>query len=174
MCWKASDLRSNAMRTVSLSSWVTCAALSAPLSADTQNDEDEDLVWALSWALQRRSAETQQSVLPGDEIGVLFSSIISKLSCWLTGRFPLLQSRTPTHSWGNSSVTNTSSSKMGRESGSLMAMCCEQTDGNTERKSPVMSYLSCHELSLDFVWDHSHKWQYCCDLKHHKHTAYNW
>ena len=44
MCREGSDLLSKAMRTVSLSSWVTCTALRAPLSADAQRDEEEDLV----------------------------------------------------------------------------------------------------------------------------------
>ncbi len=47
MCWHGSDLLSTAMRTVSLSSCVTCAALSAPLSADTQRDKNKGVGQAL-------------------------------------------------------------------------------------------------------------------------------
>lgn len=79
---------------------------------------------------QQRNSET---VLPGTGTGAPFSSIISNLSCWPVGGLSLLQSLTPTHSWGNSSVANTSSSNIGRESGSLMASCCETVTKETRK-----------------------------------------
>lgn len=79
----------------------------------------------------------------------LFSSIISNLSCSLIGCFSLLKYLTPTHSWGNSSDTETSSSNMGRESGSLIAMCCRgQTHGNTKRRRQLTSYYKWIHLGI--------------------------
>lgn len=72
----------------------------------------------------RHQQRNRTCILPGTDTSVPFSSTISNLSCWLLGGFPLLQCLTPTHSWGNSSVTNTSSSNIGRDSGSFTAICC--------------------------------------------------
>lgn len=54
------------------------------------SDREEGLLEALSGVLQIGSVETQQSNLPGAEIGGLLSSTISNLSCWLIEHFPLL------------------------------------------------------------------------------------
>lgn len=159
-----------------------------PWALRNLSDREEGLLEALSGVLRTGSVETQQSNLPGAEIGGLLSSTISNLSCWLIEHFPLLQSLTPTHSWGNSSVTNTSSSNIGRGSGSLIAMCCksnrwqdrEKMSGymverlwliqGLGRKTDIFRW-KWHDVIVRMTWENKCSPGIISETIHRKHTA---
>lgn len=93
---------------------------------------------------------SQWLILPGTDVGGAFSSIISNLSCLLFGVSPLLHSLTPTHSWGNSSVASTRSSKIGRESGSRTDMCWKR---RRRTKIAKIELVRLHDLKLWYKLD---------------------
>lgn len=114
-------LLSNAIRMVSLSICVTFTAFSAPLPADAQTKE----VWLEIWAERSgpSSGKHEPGGVPGGDHSMLFSSTIS--NCRLFAGFPFMDSLTPIHNWGTSSVVDTRSSNIGRECGRLMGMNCK-------------------------------------------------
>lgn len=119
---------SNAIRTVSLSSCVTCPALTHSLSIHTKSYNHNH--WWHERPNSSRAENLTKQHIPELEFGMPFSSIMSNFSCCFVWGSSLLGwlSLTPTQSWGSSSVTKTSSSKMTNGSGRLTAMCWESLE----------------------------------------------
>lgn len=104
------DLLSKVMRTVSRSSWVTCTTLSAPLSPDARK-EGSLLQQVEAWSF-RKSAETRRNgpTWHWNRSAVQLYNIKPEL---LAGW------------WFIITTVSHSNTQLRRESGSLMASCCE-------------------------------------------------
>lgn len=78
---------------------------------------------------QSGHGKTNQAGIPVGDHCMLFSSTTSNSNRRLVSAFPATDSLMPMHNWGTSSVVDTSSSNIGRESGSLIGTNCKSTKG---------------------------------------------